>query len=53
MKTWICNTLCNFYAPLLGTARLNAFAQSVGHLSGPVAYGQVVAMRCRPLWTGG
>lgn len=31
MKTWICNTLCNFYAPLLGTARLYAYARRQGH----------------------
>ncbi|MDH3242856.1 MAG: ABC transporter substrate-binding protein, partial [Alphaproteobacteria bacterium] len=45
-----------FYDPVISedaVARLNAFARSVGHLSGPVAYDQVVAMRCRPLWTGG
>ena len=45
-----------FYDPVISedaVARLNAFAQSVGHLSGPVAYDRVVATRCRPLWTGG
>jgi len=45
-----------FYDPVISedaVARLNAFARSVGHLSGPVAYDQVVATRCRPLWTGG
>lgn len=45
-----------FYDPVISEAaiqRLNAFAQSVGHLSGPVPYEQVVATRCRRLWTGG
>jgi len=45
-----------FYDPVISEdaiARLNAFAQSVGHLSGPVGYDQVVATRCRPIWTGG
>jgi hypothetical protein len=32
---------------------LNAFAQSIGHLSGPAPYERVVATRCRRLWTGG
>ena len=44
-----------FYDPVISEAaiqRLNAFAQTVGHLSGPVPYDQVVAMRCRRLWTG-
>jgi radical SAM superfamily enzyme YgiQ (UPF0313 family) len=31
MKTWICNTMCNFYAPLLGAARLYAYAKKQGH----------------------
>ncbi|MFC2020904.1 B12-binding domain-containing radical SAM protein [Chloroflexota bacterium] len=31
MKTWICNTMCNFYAPLLGTARLYAYTKKQGH----------------------
>ena len=31
MKTWICNTLCNFYGPLLGTARLYAYARKQGY----------------------
>lgn len=45
-----------FYDPVITeerVERLNAFAQSIGHLTGPVPYEQVVAMRCRPLWTGG
>lgn len=44
-----------FYDPVISeqaVARMNGFAQSVGQLSGPVPYEQVVAMRCRPLWTG-
>jgi ABC-type nitrate/sulfonate/bicarbonate transport system substrate-binding protein len=43
-----------FYDPVISeeaVRRMNAFAQSVGNLSGPVPYEQVVAMRCRPLWT--
>lgn len=42
-----------FYDPVITedmVERLNAFAISVGHLSGPVPYEQVVATRCRPLW---
>ncbi len=31
MKAWICNTMCNFYAPLLGTARLYAYIKKQGH----------------------
>jgi ABC-type nitrate/sulfonate/bicarbonate transport system substrate-binding protein len=45
-----------FYDPVISEAavrHLNAFAQSVGHLTGPVPYDRVVATRCRPLWTGG
>ena len=45
-----------FYDPVISedaVTRLNAFAQSVGQLAAPVAYAQVVATRCRPLWTGG
>ncbi len=45
-----------FYDPMISedaVGHLNAFAQSVGQLSGPVPYDQVVATRCRPLWTGG
>jgi hypothetical protein len=29
---------------------MNRFAQSVGHLSGPVAYDKVVAVQYRDLW---
>ena len=45
-----------FYNPVISEAAvegLNAFAQSIGHLSGPVPYDHVVAARCRHLWTGG
>ena len=45
-----------FYDPVISEAavrHLNAFAQSIGHLGGPVPYEQVVATRCRRLWTGG
>ncbi|MDA1323407.1 MAG: ABC transporter substrate-binding protein, partial [Proteobacteria bacterium] len=45
-----------FYDPAItedAVQRLNSFAQSVGQLSGPVPYEQVVATRCCPLWTGG
>jgi ABC-type nitrate/sulfonate/bicarbonate transport system substrate-binding protein len=45
-----------FYDPVISETavqRLNGFAQSIGHLPGPVAYEQVVATRCRPLWTDG
>jgi hypothetical protein len=31
MKTWICNIMCNFYGPLLGSARLYAYAKKQGH----------------------
>ena len=31
MKTWICNTMCNFYGPLLGAARLNAYVKNQGY----------------------
>jgi ABC-type nitrate/sulfonate/bicarbonate transport system substrate-binding protein len=31
--------------------KMNRFAQSVGHLSGPVPYEQVVALQLRDLWT--
>ena len=44
-----------FYDPVISeeaVERMNSFAQSVGQLSGPVAYDQMVATRCRPLWTG-
>ena len=43
-----------FYDPVISeiaVQRMNDFAQTVGQLSGPVAYDQVVATRCRPLWT--
>jgi hypothetical protein len=30
--------------------KMNRFAQSVGHLSGPVAYEDVAAVRYRELW---
>lgn len=46
----------DFYDPVISedaVARLNAFSQAIGHLSKPVPYDQVVATRCRPLWTGG
>ena len=42
-----------FYDPVISeeaVAGLNRFAQSVGHLRGPVPYEQVVAIRCRDLW---
>lgn len=45
-----------FYDPVIteeAVERLNAFACSAGHLSGPVAYDQVVATRCCRLWAGG
>ncbi len=45
-----------FYDPVISETavrNLNGFAQSIGHLTGPVPYEQVVATRCRPLWTGG
>ncbi len=45
-----------FYDPVISETavqHLNAFAQSVGHLSAPVPYDHVVATRCCPLWTGG
>jgi ABC-type nitrate/sulfonate/bicarbonate transport system substrate-binding protein len=44
-----------FYDPVISgdaVRRLNAFARSIGHLSRPAAYEEVVALRCRPLWTG-
>jgi NitT/TauT family transport system substrate-binding protein len=43
-----------FYDPAISedsVAGLNRFAQSVGQLSGPVPYEQVVAVNCRPYWT--
>ena len=42
-----------FYDPFINEeaiAGLNRFAQTVGHLSGPVAYEQVAAVRYRELW---
>jgi ABC-type nitrate/sulfonate/bicarbonate transport system substrate-binding protein len=45
-----------FYDPVISedaVTRLNDFAQSAGRLSAPVPYEQVVATRCRTLWTGG
>jgi NitT/TauT family transport system substrate-binding protein len=45
-----------FYDPVISeeaVQRLNAFAQSVGQLTGPVPYEQVVATRCRGLWVDG
>lgn len=42
-----------FYDPAISEEAvigLNRFAQSVGHLSGPVPYEQVVAVRFRDLW---
>jgi len=30
MRTWICNTLCNFYAPLLGAARVYGYTKNQG-----------------------
>jgi len=43
-----------FYDPAITedrVARLNDFARTVGHLDAAVPYEQVVALRCRPLWT--
>jgi ABC-type nitrate/sulfonate/bicarbonate transport system substrate-binding protein len=45
-----------FYDPYIyreDIAGINQFAQSIGHLSGPVAYEQVAAVRYRELWTIG
>jgi NitT/TauT family transport system substrate-binding protein len=45
-----------FYDPVISeeaVQRLNVFAQSVGQLTGPVPFEQVVATRCRELWGGG
>jgi NitT/TauT family transport system substrate-binding protein len=42
-----------FYDPVIyeeAVAGLNRFAQSIGHLPGPVPYEQVVAIRFRDLW---
>lgn len=43
-----------FYNPAISeeaVRHLNAFAQSIDHLTGSVPYDQVVATRCRRLWT--
>jgi ABC-type nitrate/sulfonate/bicarbonate transport system substrate-binding protein len=45
-----------FYDPVIteqAVADMNAFAQAIGHLSGPVPYDQVVDVRFRKLWTLG
>lgn len=42
-----------FYDPAISqeaVEKMNRFAQSIGHLSGPVAYDRVVAVRFRDLW---
>lgn len=42
-----------FYDPAITESaieKMNRFAQTVGHLSRPVPYDQVVAVRCRDLW---
>ena len=42
-----------FYDPAISAItvqRINAFAQSVGQLSGPVPYEHVIAERCIPIW---
>lgn len=44
-----------FYNPVIAeiaVAKMNQFAQSVGHLSAPVAYEDVVEVRFRDLWFG-
>ena len=44
-----------FYEPAISeeaVTKLNAFAQSVGHLPGPVPYEQVAAVQFRELWEG-
>lgn len=44
-----------FYVPAISedaVLKLNNFAQSVGHLPGPVAYEQVAAVQFRDLWKG-
>ena len=43
-----------FYNPQISEEaiiKMNKFAQSVGHLSRPISYDQVVAVRYRDLWT--
>ena len=45
-----------FYDPVISedaVRHLNAFAKSIGHLTAPVPYEQVIATRCRHLWNGG
>jgi NitT/TauT family transport system substrate-binding protein len=45
----------SFYDPIIyekAVVGLNRFAQSVGHLSAPVSYDRVVAVRFRDLWRG-
>jgi NitT/TauT family transport system substrate-binding protein len=45
---------CTFYDPVISeeaVRELNGFAQSIGHLGGPVPHDRVVATRCKPLWT--
>jgi NitT/TauT family transport system substrate-binding protein len=42
-----------FYDPMItegAVMKMNRFAQSVGHLSGPVAYENVIAVQFRELW---
>jgi NitT/TauT family transport system substrate-binding protein len=42
-----------FYDPVIteaAVARMNAFAQAIGHLSGPVPYDRVIDIRFRKLW---
>ncbi|HKY06684.1 MAG TPA: ABC transporter substrate-binding protein [Candidatus Binatia bacterium] len=42
-----------FYNPIISESaieKMNRFARSVGHLSGPVSYDRVVAAGCRGLW---
>jgi hypothetical protein len=42
-----------FYNPVISeeaVAKMNRFAQSVGHLSGSVPYANVVAIQFRELW---
>jgi ABC-type nitrate/sulfonate/bicarbonate transport system substrate-binding protein len=43
-----------FYDPVItegAVANMNAFAQAIGHLRGPVPYDQVVDLRFRRWWT--
>ena len=43
-----------FYDPVIteqAVVNLNAFAQAIGHLPGPVPYEQVVDVRFRKLWS--